>query len=110
MTPKEMTRQSQTWTRADFIKELHQHTSLSWLECTNVLEQLLSLIKEGLLEGKQIKLRRFGTFYVATVKARGGRHFTTGEKTFIPARLTVRFRRSALLEQSLNTLTASDDL
>lgn len=110
MTQKEINDQSQTWTRADLIKGLHQNTSLSWLECAAVVEQLLTLIKEGLQEGREIKLQRFGTFYVARLKARRGRHFVTGEDTLIPSRSTVRFRRSAFLEQSLDAPTALDDL
>jgi integration host factor subunit alpha len=95
----------QTWGREDLIKGLHQKTSLSLFECAHVLEEVMILIKEGLQEGREVKIQKFGTFLVYDVKPRMGRNPATGEEKIIPARKTVRFKRSLLLEKSLNETT-----
>lgn len=93
------------WGRKNFIQSLRQQTSLSMPECSRMLEEIITLMKAGLQEDRKIKIRNFGTFYVYTSKARIGRNPKTGEEKIIPPRKNIRFKRSLVLEKSLNNAT-----
>ena len=110
MKKKNMKHQRQNYTRKELIRAFHQQTLLPWIKCVDIIEELLTLLKEGLQKGQAIKLTRFGTFQTSKVKARQGRHFATGETILIPSRPTVRFRPSLALKKNLNKSTVSNTM
>lgn len=66
----------------------------------DALEAVLGAIAKGVKTG-QVQIIGFGTFRLASRKARTGRNPKTKEPIKIPASKTVRFTASAALKESL---------
>lgn len=67
----------------------------------DAVEAVLSAISAGIKKDKVVQLIGFGTFKVATRKARTGRNPKTGEKIKIKASKSVRFSASSVLKGKL---------
>lgn len=67
----------------------------------DAVEAVLSAISAGIKKDKVVQLIGFGTFKVATRKARTGRNPKTGEKIKIKASKSVRFSASSALKSKL---------
>ena len=92
---------SKVLNRMDFVKMLQVNTAFSSFECQEILEQLLDVIKEGLMQEGEVKIQRFATFRVHTKQERWGRNPKTGEPKVIKVRKVVQFRFSRKGEQML---------
>ncbi len=89
-------------TKTDLINVLREKSKLSQNEATEIIEIVLSEMKETLIKGENIKLPGFGNFQVKNKDARKGRNPRTGETIDIPARKVVSFKISSTLKQRLN--------
>jgi len=58
------------------------------------VEELLSLVKEKVLSGEEVKIREFGKFYLRNTKPRSGYDVSTGKRVRIPARKRFYFEPS----------------
>jgi DNA-binding protein HU-beta len=67
----------------------------------DALEAVLACIAKGVAKKGPVQLIGFGTFKVATRKARTGRNPKTGEAMKIKASKTVRFVPSSALKKAL---------
>lgn len=90
-----------TWGRAELIKSLYQQTSLSLSESADVVKEMINILKEGLIEEGQVKIKGFAKFEVYDRKARIGRNPKTREEKIICVRKAIRFKRSSLLEKKI---------
>lgn len=70
-------------------------------QASDVLAAVLDAIAKGVKKDKIVQLIGFGTFKVATRKARKGRNPKTGAAMTIKASKSVRFVPSSVLKQSL---------
>ncbi len=70
-------------------------------QATDVLAAVLDAIAKGVKKDKIVQLIGFGTFKVATRKARKGRNPKTGAAMTIKASKSVRFVPSSVLKKSL---------
>ena len=64
---------------------------LSKKEVTAVYDQLLAGIRQGLLEGNDVRLAGIGSLRTKMTDGRNGRNVRTGEAILIPARREVKF-------------------
>lgn len=89
-------------TKADLVDELHEVTGLTKTDLKVVVDELIRIIKESVVEGKSIQLRRFGTFKTKERKARVARNPRTGEKVDVPRKYVPVFKVSDIFKGELH--------
>jgi integration host factor subunit alpha len=89
-------------TKSDLVATIQRRVGLTRTRSSEVVEQILELMKESLERGENIKMRGLGTFAVRQNKPRKGRDPQTGEEILLPARRAVTFKIGPLLKQRLN--------
>jgi len=89
-------------TKADLAERIHSTLGLSKKVSQDLLESLLSIMKETLESGEKIKVAGFGSFEVKQKKVRIGRNPHTGLSLTIEARKILTFKPSAILKQAVN--------
>ncbi len=87
--------------KADIINKITQK-GISSSDASDILDDVLNAVIDGLIEEKEFKIKGFGTFNKLSKKQRIGRNLKTGEKTIIKARDTVSFHISKLFKAELN--------
>lgn len=70
-------------------------------QATEVLEELLEVIKSTLESGENVMISGFGKFQINDKKPRKGRNPSTGEDMILPGRRTLTFKRSGKLRDLL---------
>ena len=90
--------------RQELIKKLKEkNPNLSKIELENILDTFNESIKKALIEGKNVELRGFGTFFVKEIKEKfSARNPKSGELIYVPKKNKVRFRTSKKFKQFLN--------
>jgi DNA-binding protein HU-beta len=87
--------------KQDLVEVLAKKTGLSKNAAAEALNAVLEAISSSLKKGQDVVLTGFGTFKVASRKARTGRNPKTGETIKIPARKVVRFKVGAELRKAV---------
>jgi integration host factor subunit alpha len=88
--------------KADITTELFDKIGISKKEGTEILEIILSTIKDVLKKGEVVKIAGFGNFVVRQKKERKGRNPKTGEEIGITPRKVVTFRPSQVFKKYVN--------
>ena len=90
--------------RPEIIKQLKKkNPDLNHSELEIVLETFCKSIEQALIEGRNVELRGFGTFFIKEMKASANlRNPKTGELIYRPKRNKVRFRASKKFKEFLN--------
>lgn len=90
-------------TKADIVDRLYESLSESpKSKCYDYIDLVFDLIKQGLAEGEDVKISRFGKFSVRRKKERQGRNPKTGEPVTISKRRVVTFQVSPMLRDIVN--------
>lgn len=77
--------------KAELVEAVQKSLSSSKADAERAVAAVIDAIKSGLKKGKPVQLIGFGTFKVASRKARTGVNPKTGEKIKIKASKTVKF-------------------
>lgn len=77
--------------KAELVNEVSAKTGLSKKETQNVIDVLTETIGDTLAKGEKVTLVGFGTFQVASRKARRGVNPQTRESIQIPAKKVPKF-------------------
>jgi integration host factor alpha subunit len=88
-------------TKADIVNTLFEKVGLPKKEAQDIIEIILSTMKETFVEGESIKISGFGTFNVRKKSSRRGRNPKTGEEIEITPRRVVTFRPSNQLKEMI---------
>lgn len=96
-------------TKADFAELIQAKTDLSKKDSLDMLELVLSIMKDTLEAGEKIKISGFGNFEVKQKKDRRGRNPQTAETITIEARKILRFKPSMVLKTAINSVTMLGD-
>ena len=90
--------------RQELIKKLKEKKpNLNKTEIENILDTFNESIKKALIEGKNVELRGFGTFFVKKIKEKfSARNPKTGELIYVPQKNKVRFKSSKKLNKLIN--------
>tara|TARA_B100000242_G_scaffold293292_1_gene270956 strand:+ start:1821 stop:2102 length:282 start_codon:yes stop_codon:yes gene_type:complete len=90
--------------RQELIKKLKEkNPNLNKTEIENILDTFNESIKKALIEGKNVELRGFGTFFVKKIKEKfSARNPKTGELIYVPQKNKVRFKSSKKLNKLIN--------
>ena len=79
-------------TKSDMVNAISEQANLSKGEATELLEELLGIIKETLESEEEVKISGFGKFEVKRKNERRGRNPQTGEELTIASRKILAFR------------------
>ena len=90
--------------KVDIAERIHTNTGLSKKESAEMLEAVLSIMKNTLESGKKLKISGFGNFEVKQKKDRRGRNPQTGETITISARRILTFKPSGVLRDAINNV------
>ena len=90
--------------RPEIIKQLKKkNPDLNHSELEIVLETFCKSIEKALIEGRNVELRGFGTFFIKKIKEKySARNPLTGEIIYIPEKNKVRFKASKKLKSLIN--------
>ena len=91
-----------TLTKADLINSLHNHCGFSKIQSTQIIENILELIKGTLASGEDVMISRFGKFCVKEKRERKGRNPQTGNDLILGSRRVVTYQCSGVLKEKIN--------
>ena len=88
--------------KADLIEKVAQDASINKSQAESAINSLISGIEGDLKKGGRVTLVGFGTFSVASRKARTGRNPQTGAPIKIAAKKVAKFSPGAELKSAVN--------
>ena len=90
--------------RQTLVKKLKEkNPNLTKIDRETILNTFNESIKKALVEGKNVELRGFGTFFVKKIKEKfSARNPKTGELIYVPEKNKVRFKSSKKLNRLIN--------
>lgn len=89
-------------TKADLSKYIQEHLGdITHKQAAELVEEILSIIKQTLAAGEIVKISGFGSFVVRDKHARNGRNPKTGVPLTIQARRVVTFKASQILKSGM---------
>lgn len=88
--------------KVDLVEIIHNELGFPKKESTDLLECVISIMKQTLESGEDIKITGFGKFEVKQKNDRKGRNPATGDTLIIEARKIVTFKTSSLLKSAIN--------
>lgn len=91
-----------TLTKAHIVEKIVTQLELPKKEAADVLESVISILKQELESGEDVLISGFGKFEVKQKKARKGRNPQTGEAMTIEPRRIITFSTSKLLKSEIN--------
>ena len=98
-------------TKAGIVERIANENGFTKLESIDLVESVLSIIKDTLSGGEALKVSGFGSFIVKAQKDRRGRNPQTGEEITREARRVLTFKPSVVLKDAMNAAsTATADL
>jgi integration host factor subunit alpha len=89
-------------TKADIAEYLANQNGVTKQESMELVESVLSIIKDTLANGETLKISGFGNFVVKDKTDRRGRNPQTGEDITIDARKVLTFKPSGMLKDAMN--------
>ena len=89
-------------TKKDLVNIVYMQIGFSKQISENLIEEFFSLIVHNLVQEKQIKISKFGTFSIRSKKSRIGRNPKTKEKKTISERNVVLFKPSKEFKKYVN--------
>lgn len=89
-------------TKADLVDAIYETMPFDKQKATQIVEDWIELIKEGLDRDSKVMISGFGVFEVKSKHARPGRNPQTGSKITLGARKVVKFKASQILRKQLN--------
>ena len=96
-------------TKADIVDSIYEKTDRNRAEVKNVLETLLTLMKQAIKKDDALLVSGFGKFEAYDKSSRRGRNPQTDESIMLPPRKVVVFRLSRKFRAELNGEPAVED-
>jgi integration host factor subunit alpha len=100
---------SKTVTRAELGEAVYRKVGLSRAESAELVEQVLSEIRDSLAAEEDVKLSGFGSFLVRSKGERVGRNPKTGVEVPIEKRRVLMFKPSLNLKAHMNGEAEGED-
>lgn len=89
-------------TKADIVEAVYEQTDRNRAEVKNIVESLLSMMKQAIKKDHSLLISGFGKFEAYDKNARKGRNPQTDESITLPPRKVVVFRLSRKFRVELN--------
>ena len=91
-----------TITKKDLAQAVSESTGISKLLALDMVDSLFNAMREGLIEGNRIEVRRFGVLGTKATKPKPkARNPRTGEIVYVPARRKTHFKPGKVLKDVL---------
>ena len=91
-----------TLTKAQIIESFQNNLGFTKNQSSEIIESILSIIKDALAESEDVLISGFGKFCVNQKKERRGRNPATGDDMMLAPRKVVTFKCSGKLREKLN--------
>ena len=91
-----------TITREYLAKSIKKEVGVSSVDASDIVDEILDFMMRGISQGKEVKIRMFGSFSRKSKKERVGRNPKTKEEAKIEARDIVRFKIAPKLKKRIN--------
>jgi len=95
-------------TKAGIVERIANENGFTKAESMDLVEAVLSIIKDTLTSGESLKVSGFGFFVVKEKSDRRGRNPQTGEALTIDARRVLTFKPSRMLKDAINGASAAE--
>ena len=92
-----------TLTKANIVEEVAEQNGYPKNQSSEMIENLLEIIKRTLESGEDVLVSGFGKFCVKTKHERRGRNPATGEDMMLEPRRIVTFNCSRKLSNKINS-------
>jgi len=89
-------------TKAQIVGIVQNHLGLSRKRSSQLVENLLEIIKKSLENGEDVLVSGFGKFCVKQKRERKGRNPATGDDMMLAPRKVVTFKCSGKLRDKIN--------
>lgn len=86
----------------ELLKLMAEKTEGSKKEAQAYLDSFVEVVKEAVLEGKDVNVTGLGKFSLKENAAREGHNPKTGEKIAIPASRGLKFKASSTIKKEFN--------
>lgn len=93
---------NKTLTKADIVEEIYERTGTNRLDARDVVEKLLSIMKNAIKKDHELLISGFGKFECYSKAPRRGRNPHTKESIILPARKVIVFRLSRKFRAEMN--------
>jgi integration host factor subunit alpha len=91
-----------TLTKAQIIESFQNNLGFTKNQSSEIIESILSIVKEALAGDEDVLISGFGKFCVNRKKQRRGRNPATGDDMMLAPRKVVTFKCSGKLRDKLN--------
>ena len=91
-----------TLTKAQIIESFQNNLGFTKNQSSEIIESILTIIKDALAESEDVLISGFGKFCVNQKKERRGRNPATGDDMMLAPRKVVTFKCSGKLRNKLN--------
>ena len=91
-----------TLTKAQIIESFQNNLGFTKNQSSEIIESILSIIKNALADSEDVLISGFGKFCVNQKKERRGRNPATGDDMMLAPRKVVTFKCSGKLREKLN--------
>ena len=89
-------------TRDEIAEYIYEEFGLTKRDCTEIVNDIIEKIIQGLIDSDFVKIHNFGTFKLKRKRSRIGRNPKTRENVMIEERYIVSFKPSKKLINSIN--------
>ena len=79
-------------TKAEIIEQIVAQTGIEKPTVTSIVEELMTTIKQSMINGENIYLRGFGTFLLKKRAEKIGRNISKGTSVKVPAHYIPKFK------------------
>ena len=91
-------------TKADLVQQIYQtHPNLTKSQCSDSVENFLSISKSSMIAGKSLLLSGFGKFNIKDKNPRLARNLKTRSVIMLDARRVVTFKPAGVLRSRINS-------
>ena len=96
---------SNNLTKRQIVQKIYDGKNYKQEDVRKIVQETLDIIRDALIEGRNIELRKFGVFEIQVRKARVGRNPNKPETdVMIPRRAVVKFKAGKELKEGLTGL------
>ena len=96
---------SNNLTKRQIVQSIYEGKNYKQEDVRKIVQETLDIIRDALIDGRNIELRKFGVFEIQVRKARVGRNPNKPETAvIIPRRAVVKFKAGKELKEGLTSL------
>jgi integration host factor subunit alpha len=96
-------------TRDEIAEYIYEEFGLTKRDCTEIVNDIIEKIIQGLIDSNFVKIHNFGTFKLKRKRSRIGRNPKTKENVMIEERYIVSFKPSKKFINSINFDLKADE-